>query len=201
MSSYNFTSLSSIELEELLSHHLDAAEINRVICAYELAESVHEHQVRGDGSPYFYHCSRVCRILALELGITDADVLSAALLHDVLEDSETLTQEVIEYNFGRYVAYIVEVLTKDLWRRSYEPDVVDKEHIELLKNSSSDCLLIKLAARLDNFRCLEFNLKRNPHSYIQETETIFLPMVEQSSNTAFNYLTSELRKERNKFLG
>ena len=201
MSSYNHTTLTSAELEEMLSHHLDAAEINRVICAYELAESVHENQFRGDGSPYFYHCTRVCRILAYELGVTDAVVLSAALMHDVLEDSETLTQEVIEYNFGRYVAYLVDVLTKDLARRAYEPEVVDREHIELLKNSSSDCLLIKLAARLDNFRCLEFNLKRNPHQYIYETETQYLPIVEQSSNNSFNKLTAELLKERNKFLG
>ncbi|MFN8358920.1 MAG: HD domain-containing protein [Candidatus Kapaibacterium sp.] len=201
MSSYNYTTLTSAELEEMLTQHLDAAEINRVICAYELAESVHENQFRGDGSPYFYHCTRVCRILAFELGITDADVLSAALLHDVLEDSPSLTAEVIEYNFGRYVAYVVDVLTKDLARRLYEPDVVDREHIELLKNSSSDCMLIKLAARLDNFRCLEFNLKRNPHHYIHETETQYLPIVEGSSNGAFTKLTGELLKERNKFLG
>ncbi|MBI3258433.1 MAG: bifunctional (p)ppGpp synthetase/guanosine-3',5'-bis(diphosphate) 3'-pyrophosphohydrolase [Ignavibacteriae bacterium] len=201
MAKYNQTTISRIELEESLVQHCNPMELNKVMSAFELSESVHEGQIRGDGSAYFYHCARVCKILLNEMGITDIDVLAAALLHDVIEDSPTLSISVLEYNFGRYVAYLVETLTKDLERREIEPDEVDKEHIELLKQSSSDCLLIKLAARLDNFRCLEFNLKRNPHRYIQETEELYIPLVENSDIPHLTYLVIELKKERNKFLG
>ncbi len=201
MANYNQTTLTRIELEESLVQHCNPMELNKVMSAFELSESVHEGQTRGDGSVYFYHCTRVCKILLHEMGITDVDVLSAALLHDVIEDSPTLSASVLEYNFGTYVAYIVEILSKDLERREVEPEEVDKEHIELLKQSSSDCLLIKLAARLDNFRCLEFNLKRNPHRYIQETEELYIPLAENSIISHLNYLVVELKKERNKFLG
>lgn len=201
MANYNQTTLTRIELEESLVQHCNPMELNKVMSAFELSESVHEGQIRGDGSVYFYHCARVCKILLHEMGITDVDVLSAALLHDVIEDSPTLTPSVLEYNFGTYVAYIVEILSKDLERREVEPDEVDREHIELLKQSSSDCLLIKLAARLDNFRCLEFNLKRNPHRYIQETEELYIPLTENSIISHIEYLVVELKKERNKFLG
>jgi GTP pyrophosphokinase len=201
MTNYNQVTLTRIELEESLVQHCSPIELNKVMSAYELSESVHEGQIRADGSAYFNHCARVCKILLHEMDITDIDVLAAALLHDAIEDSPTLTPSVLEYNFGTYVAYIVETLTKDLERREAEPEEVDKEHIELLKQSSSDCLLIKLAARLDNFRCLEFNLKRNPHRYIQETEELFIPLAENSITSHFDYLVTELKKERNKFLG
>jgi len=202
---YNQTTLSRLELEESLAHHCNPIEINKVMSAYELSESVHLGQVRGDDSVYFYHSARVCKILLQELNITDVDILSAALLHDVIEDSPSLMPSlfgnVLEYNFGRYVAYIVETLTKDLARREIEPETVDREYFDRLKQSSSDCLLIKLAARLDNFRCLGFNLKRNPHQYINETEEIIIPLAENSETTHFSYLINELKKERNKFLG
>lgn len=202
---YNKTTLSRIELEESLVHHCNPLEINKVMSAYELSESVHSGQLRSDGSEYFYHCARVCKILLHELSITDIDILSAALLHDVLEDSPSLMPSlfgnVLEYNFGRYVTYIVETLTKDLVRREIEPEEVDREYIERLKHSSSDCLLIKLAARLDNFRCLGFNLKRNPHRYIKETEEIIIPLAENSEINHFTFLINELKQERNKFLG
>lgn len=201
MAKYNQTTLTRIELEESLVQHCNPMELNKIMSAYELSESVHEGQIRGDGSAYFYHCARVCKILLHEIRIIDVDVLAAALLHDVIEDSPTLSISVLEYNFGRYVAYLVETLTKDLERREVEPEIVDKEHIELLKQSSSDCLLIKLAARLDNFRCLEFNLKRNPHQYIQETEELYIPLAENSDIPHLTYLVVELKKERNKFLG
>lgn len=198
---YNQTYLSRNELEARIAEKLSVIEINRVISAYELAENVHEKQIRNDGTPYFYHCTRVCKILLDELMIDDGDVLCAALLHDVLEDSKEINSVVLEYNFGAYTTYIVETLTKDLERHKNEPDAVDLVHAEKLRYSSEDCLLIRLVARLDNFRCLQFDLKRNPLYYIQLTSERYLPLAENSINPALIYVVSELKKERNKFLG
>jgi (p)ppGpp synthase/HD superfamily hydrolase len=199
---YNRTTLSKDELEARLRDKVDVLDVHKVMSAFELAESVHEPQSRNDGTPYFYHSTRVCKILLDELECYDSDILCAALLHDVLEDSRTVTKEVLEYNFGQYVAYIVETLTKDLSTQRQKPDEVDLQHVEKLRNESEDCLLIRLTARLDNFRCLEFNLKRNPILYITNTTDRYIPLAEKRpNNKRLQYISRELKKERNKFLG
>ena len=198
---YNLSTYSSSELELDITSYMKPLEVHKVLSAYEMAEHVHQFQIRNDNSPYFYHCARVCKIVVKELSIFDPDLLIAALTHDILEDSKNLTHEVLAYNFGAYAAYIVQVLTKDLQKQTLDPDTVEKEHIQLLKQSTTDCLIIKLAARLDNFRCLDFNLKKNPLTYVNKTTDLYLPLADASKNEHLFVLASEIRKERNKFLG
>lgn len=198
---YNQTTYRAAELEKDIISHLQPIEVLKVMSAYDMAEHIHEHQVRNDNSPYFFHCARVCKILVKELGIYEADLLIAALTHDVLEDSKDVTYDVLAYNFGNYAAYIVQVLTKDLHKQKLDSDTIEKEHIELLKKSTIDCLIVKLAARLDNFRCLDVNLKKYPLIYVNKTTELYLPLADTSSHPALLFLARELRKERNKFLG
>ncbi len=196
---YNMTFLSRTELVAALKHRINPVELTKVESAYELAENVHAPLDRKDGSPWFYHITRVCGIVLNELNIYDTDSLCASLLHDVLEDSETVSKNVLEYNFGSYVAYIVETLTKDLSRQRELPDVVDREHVEQLRHASQDCVLIRLAARLDNFRCLEFNLKRNPIKYVNDTIERYTPLARNSNDANLRYLVDQLQKEGSKF--
>lgn len=198
---YNTTFLRIEELEARLATNGDPIHATKVLDAYEMARSVHEFQTRNDGAPYFYHSTRVARILMDELGIYDADLLIASMLHDVLEDSDTITKTVLEYNFGSYVAYLVDTLTKDLSKARNDPDGVDVAHAEALKSASEDALIVKLASRLDNFRCLGYNLKRNPLVYIRNTTERYLPLADASVNPHLHKLAEEIRKESNKFLG
>lgn len=199
---YNQTSLTKQELEARLHDHASLMDLNKILSAYELAESVHEEQKRNDDTPYFYHSSRVCKIIIDELQCYDVDILCSALLHDVLEDSDTITKSVLEYNFGEHVAYMIETLTKDLERQKQTPDEIDLAHVAQLRRASDDCLLIRLVARLDNFRCLEFNLKRNPITYINNTTERYIPLAERLKwNNSIQYILKELKKERNKFVG
>jgi len=198
---YNQTSYDRYDLERELTDFLDPIDIHRVMSAYDLAEEVHHNQKRNDGSPYFFHSARVCKILLKEINVQDPDILIAGLTHDVLEDSPTLTQEVLAYNFGEYAAFIVQILTKNLDEQKVDPDAVEKAHVELLTKSPSDCLIIKLAARLDNFRCLDFQLKRNPLVYVNKTNELYLPLADSSDNQYLQKLSEELKRERNKFLG
>ena len=140
-------------------------------------------------------------ILIKELNIEDPDILIAGLTHDVLEDSPTLTQEVLAYNFGEYPAFIVQILTKNLDEQKNDPDAIERAHIALLEKSPMDCLIIKLSARLDNFRCLDFHLKRNPLVYVNRTTELYLPLADSSNHPVLLKLSEELKKERNKFLG
>ncbi len=196
---YNQTLLTKNELVATLKDRVNPVELNKAVSAYELAESVHEPLIRNDGSSYFFHITRVCRILLDELNIYDTDVLCASLLHDVMEDSDTVTKSVLEYNFGMYVSYIVETLTKDLKTARVKPDELDVEHVRQLANASEDCVLVRLAARLDNFRCLEFDLKRNPIKYVNDTTERYFPLVDRFNSQHLNYLLAQLKKERSKF--
>lgn len=198
---YNLTTLSIEEIELRLGLTLDPVELNRVRAAYEFAGHTHEGKKRNDGTPYFFHCARVGRILLDELNITDPDLLAGALLHDVMEDDSNLTKEILSYNFGMYVSYIVETLTKNLNKHKTDPEAADTEHIEQLRHASEDCLIIRLAARLDNFRCLEYSLKRNPIIYVQNTIERYVPLAEQTHNEHLQYLVKMLHQEKNKFFG
>jgi (p)ppGpp synthase/HD superfamily hydrolase len=198
---YNHTFLSSEELEARMTIHCNPVDVLRVMEAYAVSNSVHEFQRRNDGTPYFWHSTRVARILIDELGLTDPDLIIAALLHDVLEDSDTISRTVLEFNFGSYVAMIVDTLTKDLHKAAQDPDGIDLLHVDSLRSSPDECLIIKLASRLDNFRCLSFHLKRNPHSYIRNTTERYLPLCDGRSSDALAYLCQAIRTESNKFLG
>jgi len=198
---YNQRYLTIEELEERLHRSGDPISVSKVLDAYEMAQSVHVNQVRNDGTPYFWHSARTARIVMDELHAFDTDLLISALLHDVLEDSPTITKGVLEYNFGSYVAYVVDMLTKDLAKAKADPDAVDIAHAERLRMASEDCLIIKLAARLDNMRCLTFNLKRNPIVYITNTLDRYVPIAEGTSNARLHYLATAIRSEANTFLG
>jgi GTP pyrophosphokinase len=199
---YNQTFLGETEIANRLTPELGATDVNRILSAYTMAKDVHQYQRRNDGTPYFWHPTRVTRILIDELGCRDTDLLAAALLHDTLEDSDILNPEVLTYNFGEYVSFLVESLTKEI-RVDDGPlrEQIDREYVERLKKAPEDCRVIKLCDRLDNMRCLEFNLKRNPFKYVQETSEHYLPMAEASNDPRMKYLLAEIRKERNKFLG
>jgi len=198
---YNQRTLTTSELEERIVMHGDPIHVNRIIDAYEMARSVHAGQLRNDGTLFFDHIARTARIMMDELGAYDTDLVTAAFLHDVLEDSTKITRDVLEYNFGSYVAYVVETLTKDLAKAKSDPDNIDLQYVARLKKSSHDCIIIKLAARLDNVRCISFNLKRNPVVYLSNTLERYLPIAEASNNPRLHALAGMIRVEANTILG
>lgn len=117
--------------------------------ARAFATIAHSGQMRKDGkSPYIVHPERVVKALQ-EVGVTDQEVLAAAYLHDVLED----TSEVIEGKFPERVIRIVKDLTKP-------PNTKDKNaYIEAFAEKSFEVVLIKLADRYDNLLDGSKNLK------------------------------------------
>lgn len=199
---YNQTTFTKEELRDATQSAVGIVEVNRMLSAYEMAESVHQYQLRNDGTPYIWHPARVAKIVVTELGITDPDTIITALLHDTLEDSEILTTEVLEYNFGSRVARHVELLTKEI-RIKDGPirERIDREYAERLHTAPTVCRLIKLADRLDNTRCLQFNLKRNPYKYVVETKNHYLPMADETDDLRVLYLAREIRQAMNKYFG
>ncbi len=189
---YNQTQYTRDELIADISTRVDPVELTTVLGAFEMASHVHEFQTRNDSSPYFWHISRVARIIIRELEYLNADVISAALLHDVLEDSDIITPEVIKFNFSPYISYIVEVLTKNIRITEEQREQEDMQYVERLRFSSLDCKIVKLAERLDNYRCLEFGVKRNPFRYIEETEQRYYPMAAQENSELLSRMVAEM---------
>lgn len=87
--------------------------------AWELAVEAHADQARAsDDSPYVHHPAEVAELLVAE-GLGDDELLAAALLHDVVEDSD-VAQEEIRARFGEEVARLVEAMTEDEGIEPYE---------------------------------------------------------------------------------
>lgn len=197
---YNSTFLSKADLILKISHILEPDDFNKVISAYEMAEDVHLFQSRKDNTPYFFHVTRIVKIIINELYLYDADLFCAALLHDALEDSDVLNLETVTFNFGPYVSYMVDVLTRYTRikeKKDFENNI--QEYVEKLKHSTVDCIIIKLAERLDNFRCLSYGLKSNPIQYIEETFNYFIPLAQNFKHAAVEKLIYLLQIEKSKY--
>lgn len=128
-----------------------AAESELVRNALELAERAHAGQTRSGsgGMAYIHHPIAVAELLA-EHGYGE-ETVAAALLHDVVEDSETGVEE-IAARFGPRVAELVEVLTDD---ESVDPYERRKdEHRRRVEEAGGDALAIYAADKLSNVRVL-----------------------------------------------
>src|SRR6186997_2018522 len=151
----------------------DEALLNR---AYVYAMQAHGHQKRASGDPYFSHPLEVAAILT-ELKLDDATI-SAALLHDVIEDTD-VTRAEIDQKFGKEIGALVDGLTKikrlDLVTKKAEQA---ENFRKLLVAISSDIrvLLIKLADRLHNMRTLEHMRPESRRRVSEETLEIYAPL-------------------------
>jgi guanosine-3',5'-bis(diphosphate) 3'-pyrophosphohydrolase len=191
-----------VTVSELLriADHLEPQGREMVRKAYERAAKAHTGQRRLSGEDYVNHPMEVAAILAdLEL---DAETISAALLHDTVEDT-ALTAEEVEREFGPEVARLVEGVTK-LGRISLRSDQQQQaENIRKMMVAMAEDLrvvLIKLADRLHNMRTLEPlpDVKRRKIS--RETLDIYAPLAHrlgigqikwELEDLAFQYLEPE----------
>jgi guanosine-3',5'-bis(diphosphate) 3'-pyrophosphohydrolase len=128
-----------------------AAESELIRNALELAERAHAGQTRNGsgGMAYIHHPVAVAELLA-EHGY-DEEVVAAALLHDVVEDSDTSVEE-ITARFGPRVASLVEALTDDKSIKLYERR--KDEHRRHVKEAGGDAPAIYAADKLSNVRVL-----------------------------------------------
>ncbi|MFZ0830951.1 MAG: HD domain-containing protein [Thermoplasmata archaeon] len=148
----------------------------RVIDAIRFAAEAHRGQSRKDGrTPYIVHPVAVLRRLSSDLGVADADLLCAAVLHDVIEDT-TVTREALEMRFGDRVARWVQELTVPA--ALHGPTVPDErktaELVAAVGRISWEAVLIKLCDRFDNLHDMA-NARWSPEkrdSYRDQTRQI-----------------------------
>lgn len=152
-------------------------DVSRLNAAWLLAQSAHEGQFRQSGEPYVTHPFAVAE-LVYDLVGADADALCAALLHDVVEDSDTSLAS-IEARFGADVAAIVDGVSK-LDRVGSASVLSTKEETlrKLVGAGGRDwrVFAVKLCDRLHNMRTLNSVGEHKRRRIAAETYSVFFPL-------------------------
>lgn len=154
--------------------------------AFEFANAAHKDVRRRSGEPYILHPIAVARIVVEEIGLGYKSI-SAALLHDVVEDTG-YTVDDIRNLFGEKIASLVDGMTKiktvlDNEDRSgslnSRPESLQAENFKRILLTLGDdarVVLIKLADRLHNCRTIEFMPEHKRDKILSETMFIFIPL-------------------------
>ena len=160
----------------VLSGYLEAAQIEQVVRAFDLADAAHSGQTRLTGEPYICHPVSVALILA---GMRmDAKGIMAAILHDVIEDT-SVTKEQLREQFGEDVANLVDGVTKltkldSISRAEAQAQNVRKMVLAMVKDLR--VVLVKLADRLHNMRTLGIMTPARRRRIAHETLDIYAPI-------------------------
>ena len=153
-----------------------ASDGGMVLKAYEYAKQAHANQKRASGEPYFIHPCAVADIL-MELGL-DGATIAAALLHDVIEDTES-TAEDIKREFGEEVLDLVSGVTKlekIVFKSQEDAEAENFRKIFVAMAKDMRVIIIKLADRLHNMRSLNFLSHERQQRMAGETLDIYAPL-------------------------
>jgi len=168
------------KFEEFLST-LDKKKYNlkNIQAAYEFAKKAHVYQRRKSGEPFISHPLEVAKIVHSLLGLDEASII-AALLHDVVEDTEYSLKD-IEELFGEEVMQIVNGLTKiEIFNKSKgSANVETLRKILLASAKDIRILLIKLCDRLHNMRTLCDMPSEKKERISKETLLIYAPIAQK----------------------
>ena len=185
--------------------HNRKADTKLILKAYNYANDNHKGQLRKSGEPYIIHPLQVAYILAtIEL---DESTICAALLHDVVEDTQITHQDIIN-EFGQEIADMVEGVTKLGKLQQYttvqEQQVEDYRKMFLAMGKDIRVILIKLADRLHNMRTLKFLSRDRQIANAKETMDLYAPLANrlgmyslkwELEDLSFKYLYPEEYRE------
>ena len=168
-----------ITIQDIISkrkQHSRRVDTKLIMKAYNLANEKHKDQKRHSGEPYIIHPMNVAYILA-DVGLDDSTIC-AALLHDVIEDTDVTDQD-IRKQFGDEIADMVEGVTK-LGTMNFvsveERQVEDYRKMFLAMGKDIRVIIIKLADRLHNMRTLKFLKRDRQIANAKETMEIYAPL-------------------------
>ncbi|MDR0298984.1 MAG: bifunctional (p)ppGpp synthetase/guanosine-3',5'-bis(diphosphate) 3'-pyrophosphohydrolase [Streptococcaceae bacterium] len=171
--------ITGAELLEKVRAYMVEEDADRVAFGLRCAETAHRDQVRASGEPYIIHPIQVAGILA-DLHL-DATTVISGLLHDVVEDTGAISEDLREL-FGDEVAIIVEGVTKlgKVQYMSHEEQLAEN-HRKMLMAMSEDMrvILVKLADRLHNMRTLKHLRPDKQKRISDETMDIYAPLADR----------------------
>ncbi len=163
-------------LSKKLSDYLDPKKVKQVNQAYNFACEAHSGQYRSSGDPYVTHPIAVASILSSFR--MDEDSLSAAMLHDVIEDTG-IPKSVIEKKFNKEVANLVDGVSKldklSISSRT-EAEAENLQKMVLAMSKDIRVIVVKLADRLHNMRTLLYLNREKQLKIAKETLEIYAPI-------------------------
>lgn len=163
-------------LSKKLSDYLEPKQIEQINKAYEFANEAHSGQFRTSGDPYVSHPIAVANILSSFH--MDEDSLSAAMLHDVIEDCG-VPKKVIEQEFNKNVANLVDGVSKlDQLNTTSRTEVNAENFQKMILAMAKDIrvIVVKLADRLHNMRTIEYLDMDKQKRIAKETLEIYAPL-------------------------
>ena len=212
-----------IKIQDVIAkrkEHSRRVDTKLIMKAYNLASEKHKEQKRGSGEPYIIHPLNVAYILA-DIGLDDSTIC-AALLHDVVEDTD-VTDADLRKEFSDEIADMVAGVTK-LSKIQFatveEQQVEDYRKMFLAMGKDIRVILIKLADRLHNMRTLKYLKRDRQIANAKETRDLYAPLANrlgiyslkwELEDLSFKYLEPEeyhelveginkKREERTKFI-
>ncbi|HWN30516.1 MAG TPA: bifunctional (p)ppGpp synthetase/guanosine-3',5'-bis(diphosphate) 3'-pyrophosphohydrolase [Burkholderiales bacterium] len=174
-----------------LSGYMKSEDIAQLESAYHFSETAHQGQFRKTGDPYISHPIAVANILAQ--WHLDPQALTAALLHDVMEDTH-VTKDEISRKFGKPVAELVDGLSKlDKIEFQTQEQAQAENFRKMLLAMARDVrvILIKLADRLHNMRTLNVMHAEQRRRIARETMEIYAPI---ANRLGLNTIYQELQE-------
>jgi (p)ppGpp synthase/HD superfamily hydrolase len=149
--------------------------------AYDTAKSAFRHRWRSEkGVRYFEHLRAAALIGVVYLRLRDANLIAALLLHDIIEDIPSWTQEKIAREFNREVADLVWWVSKPPKRHALETkEDVDRRYHRKLERAPRNAIIIKLCDRLHNLITLWSVNVRKMRDKVSETRDFIMPIAEE----------------------
>ncbi len=172
---YNFLIKEQVEhLLRIMKQRVTPEELELIRKAYKLAAAAHSKQKRKSGEPYIIHPIAVAIIVAEEFEL-GANPVIAALLHDVVEDTDYTIDDIAKL-FGMDVAFLVKAVTKQK-KTKYEHTKQVDNYYQILASVKYDirALLVKLADRLHNMRTLQSMPADKQMKIAGETDYFYAP--------------------------
>lgn len=157
---------------------LPAATCDVIGRAIEFARKYHGDQRRPTGAPYVEHLLEALEVLVRGARVTDADVLAAAVLHDVVEDTRATVDDV-RAAFGDEVARLVGWVTIPLAPDGGDRKAHKEAHLAKLGSAPDRAVLVKLADRASNVQTLRNLSPAKQREYYAQTVRYIMPLAER----------------------
>ncbi|MEL7298490.1 MAG: bifunctional (p)ppGpp synthetase/guanosine-3',5'-bis(diphosphate) 3'-pyrophosphohydrolase, partial [Pseudomonadota bacterium] len=179
------------KLLDALRAYMPPEQVQEVMLAYEFGAAAHHGQKRKSGQPYISHPVAVATILA-DMRM-DHETIAAAILHDVIEDTDAAA-DVLEEKFGKAVRTLVDGVTKlDQVQFKSRAEAQASSFRKMLLAMIEDIrvILVKLADRLHNMRTLESMPVEKQRRIARETLEIYAPI---ANRLGINVIKTELEE-------
>jgi len=163
--------------EPELRRLLPASTCDLVGRAVEFALRHHGDQRRPTGAPYLEHLLEALEFLVRGAGVTDPNVLCAAVLHDVVEDT-ACTVDDVRAAFGTRVANLVDWVTIPEREDGADRKAAKESYLESLRGAPDDAVLVKLADRASNVQTLRNLSLPKQREYYAQTVSYIIPLAE-----------------------